>query len=186
MARLLRPGLVEVSGRVQVFIASSLDGFIAGPNDELDWLEGHGEVQDTFTPFFAGIGAMLMGRRTFDVVRGFDVEWPYGETPVLVATTRSFESPMPTVSSATGTIAEVVSQAQAVAGGRNLWIDGGQLIRSALDAGLVDDLIVTVIPVILGAGKPLFAGTGSRKSLELVTHRSLGGGLVELSYQLDS
>jgi dihydrofolate reductase len=55
--------------RVRVFLASSLDGFIAGPNDELDWLSGHGEDgEDTFTPFFAQIGAMLMGRRTFDVV----------------------------------------------------------------------------------------------------------------------
>ena len=72
--------------RVLVFIASSLDGFIAGPNDEIDWLPSDaGQVEDTFSPFFGQVGAMLMGRRTFDMVETFQ-EWPYGTTPVLVAT----------------------------------------------------------------------------------------------------
>ena len=74
--------------KVRVFIASSLDGFIAGPDGELDWLSGREGVEDTFTPFFQEIGAMLMGRRTYDVVNGFDGAWPYGQTPVLVATTQ--------------------------------------------------------------------------------------------------
>ena len=167
---------------VRVFIASSLDGFIAGSNDELDWLP-HGEgMEDTFTPFMKQIGALLMGRRTFDVASGFEGEWPYGETPVVVATRRPLASRLPSVISATGSIEELVQKAKELAGGRDVYIDGGTLIRSALDAGLIDEIIVTMIPTVLGAGIPLFAGTARRHPLELVSQRDIGLGLVELRY----
>jgi len=91
-------------GRVRVFIASSVDGFIAGPDDELDWLSGREGVEDTFTPFMEGVGAMLMGRRTYDVVAGFDAPWPYGATPVLVATSRAMEPKERTVRAVHGYI----------------------------------------------------------------------------------
>ena len=168
--------------RICVFIAMSLDGFIAGPSDELDWLGGYEGVEDTFTPFLAGVGAMVMGRRTYDVVAGFEGPWPYGETPILVATTRPLQAAQPTVQAATGEIAAIVAQARASAGGRDVYLDGGALIRSALDAGLVDALIVTVIPVILGAGRPLFAGLSQRQALALDSVRPIGAGLVQLRY----
>ncbi len=166
-----------------MFIASSLDGFISGPDDELDWLEYDGDIVDTFTPFFAQVGAMLMGRRTYDVVTGFDVPWPYGDTPVLVATTRPLPDTDPSVRAITGDIVDMVAEAKRIADGRDVYLDGGELIRSALDAGVVDELTVTMIPVVLGAGRPLFAGVGNRHRLELVGHRDLGCGLVELVYR---
>lgn len=167
--------------RCRVFIASSLDGFIAGPDDELDWLE-FDDIDDTFTPFFADVGAMLMGRRTYDVVSGFD-SWQYGDTPVLVATTRPMPDTHPTVRSVTGDITSMVEAARRVAGGRDVYLDGGELIRAALDARLVDELTVTMIPVVLGAGRPSFAGVGNRHELELVAHREIGSGLVQLVYR---
>lgn len=166
--------------RVRVFIASSLDGFIAGANDELDWLEPPPGVEDTFTPFLAQIGALLMGRRTYDVVTGFDGPWPYGDIPVLVATTRPLQSAGETVRAVGGTITELVDQARRAAGTKDVYLDGGALVRSALDAGLIDEITVTMIPIILGAGVPLFAGTAERQPLELVRTRPLGDGLVEL------
>lgn len=168
-----------------MFIASSLDGFIAGPDDELDWLDVavDGDVVDTFTPFFADVGAMLMGRRTFDVVTGFEVEWPYGDTPVLVATSRPLDPSVVTARAISGTIDDLVAEARRVAAGRDVYLDGGELIRSALDAGLVDELTVTMIPVVLGAGRSLFAGVGNRHDLRLVSTRELGSGLVELVYE---
>jgi dihydrofolate reductase len=169
--------------RVRVFIACSVDGFIAGPNDELDWLAPGDACEDTFSPFFAGVGAMLMGRRTFDVASGFEGPWPYGDTPVLVATRRPLVAPRPSVRSVAGTIAELVAAARTVAGERDVYLDGGELIRSALDARLVDSLTVTLIPIILGAGVPLFAGARSRHGLELISQRAIGGGLVELVYR---
>lgn len=168
--------------RVRVFIASSLDGFIAGPNDELDWLSNREGVEDTFTPFFQQVGAMLMGRRTYDVVSGFEGEWPYGDTPVLVATTRPLTASPDSVRKVTGAIGELVDLAKRAAGERDIYLDGGALIRSALDANLVDELTVTVIPIVLGAGVPLFAGSARRHALELLAFRPIGGGLVELRY----
>ncbi len=172
--------------RVRVFIASSIDGFIAGPNDELDWLDsrpGAGAVEDTFTPFMAEIGALLMGRRTYDIVTGLAAPWPYGDTPVLVATQRALTPVRDTVRAVSGDIGEVVATAKRTAGARDVYIDGGGLIRSALDAGLVDELNLTIIPCILGAGIPLFAGTQRRHDVELVSQRSIGGGMVHLVYQ---
>ncbi len=165
-----------------MFIACSLDGFIAGPNDELDWLTDREGVEDTFTPFFARVGCLLMGRRTFDVIRDFEGPWPYGETPIRVASHRPLESTRPSAQRVCGTIAEMVAEARTIAGDLDVYLDGGRLIRSALDAGLVDELIVTVIPVILGAGIPLFAGTERRHDIRLLGTRGIGGGLVELRY----
>ncbi len=168
--------------KTRVFIASSLDGYIAGSDDELDWLPQDEGVEDTFTPFFEHIGAMLMGRRTFDVVSDFEGAWPYGETPILVATSRALATPLASVTSAAGDIAQLIEQAKQLARGRDVYIDGGALIRSAMDAGLVDEITVTMIPIVLGAGLPLFAGCARRHSLELLGVRSIGGGLVELTY----
>lgn len=169
--------------RVCVFIASSLDGFIAGPNDELDWLPGGDEIEDTFTPFFAQVGALLMGRRTFDVVNSFDGPWPYGDTPVLVPTSRSLDTKRASVRALSGELPELVDEAKRVAADRHVYLDGGSLVRAALDARLVDEITVTMVPTVLGAGKPLFAGTAQRHALELLGSRTLGGGLVELRYR---
>lgn len=172
-------------GKIRVFIACSLDGFIAGPSDELDWLPTDGEgMEDTFTPFFQGVGAMLMGRRTFDVVEKMGGPWPYGEMPVLVATTRPLRTDLPTVRRVEGPIDELVAEARTVAGDKDVYVDGGALIRSALDAGLIDEMTVTVVPTILGAGLPLFAGAARRHPLELISAREIGRGLVELRYRV--
>jgi dihydrofolate reductase len=172
-------------GSVQVFVAASLDGFIAGPNDEIDWLGAGEGTEDTFTPFLQQVGAILMGRRTFEVARAFEDEWPYGELPILVATSRPLGAVRKTVRALSGSIEELVDAAKRQAGERAVYIDGGALIRSALDAGLVDEITVAVMPIVLGAGIPLFAGVASRHRLRLRATRAIGGGLVELRYSLD-
>lgn len=168
--------------RVRVFIASSLDGFIAGPDDEIDWLDGFEGAENTFTPFFSEVGAVLLGRRTYDVVAGMEGPWNYGDTPVLVATTRPLESSHATVRAVGGSVGEMVAEARRVAGERDVYIDGGALIRSALDADLIDRITVTVIPIVLGEGIPLFAGAERRHALDLLESRPLGAGLVQLDY----
>lgn len=168
--------------RVRVFLATSLDGFLAGPDDQLDWLPGHGEgAEDTFSPFFAEIGAMLMGRRTYEIVAGFP-SWPYGQTPVLVASARPLPSTQKTVRRVEGPIEAMVQAARQAAGGRDVYLDGGALVRSALEAGLVDELTLTLVPVALGRGKPLFAGLSAPRSLRLRGHRAIGAGMVQLVY----
>ncbi len=167
------------------FMACSLDGFIAGPDDSLGFLEPQRgqQVEDTFTPFFAGVGALLIGRRTFDVVNNFDGDWPYGETPVLVLTHRTIESRVSTVQAVSGGIESAVAQASEMAGDRDVYIDGGELVRQSLDKGLVDELVITIVPRILGRGRPLFAGVHRRHDLELTGHKGLGAGFVELRYR---
>lgn len=177
-------------GQVRVYIATSLDGFIAGPNDDLTWLTATDSpnTQDdfasgalTYEEFIGGIGALLMGRRTYDVVRGFDIPWPYGDRPVLVATNRPIDpDPTPFVRAVGGSIQELVAAARKAAEGQDVYIDGGALIRQALEADLVDDLTVTLAPIALGAGIPLFAGLPRHYPLKIVAHHSFDGGMVQL------
>lgn len=174
-----------MSGRARVFIASCLDGFIAGEGDDLSWLpEGSEEepLEDHgYEAFMGEVGALLMGRRTYDTVRGFDVDWPYGDTPVLVATRRALDADPPsTVRALSGEIGMLVAQALETADGKDVYLDGGNIIRQALDAGLVDELTVTLIPVALGKGQPLFAGVAQRHHFEVAECRTFAHGLVQL------
>lgn len=176
-----------MSGRVRVFIATSLDGFIAGPNDDLSWLpqpSGDPPPDYGYNAFIAEVGALLMGRNTYEVVAGFEGPWPYGELPVLVATGRPLTPAHPSVRAVSGGIEQLVEQARAVAGEADVYLDGGRMIRQALDAGLVDELIITVVPVILGAGAPLFTGVEQRRQLELEASEALDHGLLQLRYRV--
>jgi dihydrofolate reductase len=169
-------------GLVRVFIATSLDGFIAGPDHDLSWLPDPRPGEDFgYEAFMARTGAILMGRSTYEIAAGFD-PWPYGDTPVLVATRRELDEPAaPTVEPVSGTPQELVGLAHEAAVGRDIYLDGGDLIRQVLDAGLVDELTITVIPVILGAGFPLFTGA-ARHTLRLESTRLFEGGILQLRY----
>lgn len=183
----------EPGPRVRVYIATSLDGFIAGPDDDLSWLDGAepdsagppptepGSGAFSHPEFMADVGAMLMGRRTYDVVRGFDVPWPEKERPVLVATRRPLdENPPPNVRAVEGPIDELVREALDAADGRDVYLDGGVLIRQAAEADLIDELTITIAPVAIGAGHPLFAGIETPYPLVIVSHHSHPGGMVQL------
>ena len=167
------------SPRVRVYIACSLDGYIAGPQDDLSWLEPPADStpQPTdaveFGDFMAQIGAMLMGRRTYEVVCGFG-EWPYGQTPVLVATHRALEPMVDTIQAIEGDIHQLVAQAKQLAGDQDVYLDGGGLIQQALAAGVVDELIITFAPILLGDGVRLFGDLDQRYPLEFVAHHTYG------------
>jgi dihydrofolate reductase len=172
------------TGRIRAFCATSLDGFLAGEGDDLSWLPAPapGEGDHGFAAFLSQMGAMLMGRRTYDVVMGFDVPWPYGDLPVLVATHRPLKPTAAAVRAVSGDIGSMVEEARRVAGGRDVYVDGGELLRQTIDAGLLDELTVTVIPVVLGRGLPLFAGATSRHRLVLRHESAHPQGLVQLTY----
>jgi dihydrofolate reductase len=173
---------MSASSRVRVYMACSIDGFIAGPDDDLDWLhapapEGSPALEDSdalgFDTFMGQVGAMLMGRRTHDVVLGMGV-WPYGDTPVLVATHRELTPGAETVRAVSGDIQSLVAQAKDAAGDGDVYLDGGLLIRQAIDAGLVDELCLTMIPVLLGDGIRLFDGPLGATDLDFVAHHTYG------------
>lgn len=181
---------------MRAYIASSIDGFIAGPRDDIDWLEAprpawapmaagpwgdHPADALGYDGFIADVGAMLMGRRSYDVVAGMGVEWPYGDLPIIVATGRPLGGAPATVTTASAPIANLVSEAQNAAGGKDVYIDGGSIIRQALDAELIDELIVTLHPTVLGSGHPLFAGAEHRHHITVTDVRRYGDGMVQVT-----
>jgi len=178
--------------RVRVYIACSLDGFIAGPAGDLSWLPGadggavDASAQDpaalSYEAFMSDVGALLMGRRTHDAVVKLAGEWPYGDLPVLVATHRPLSPTSPTVRAVNGDIRTVVALAKEAAAGKDVYLDGGELIRQALDEELVDDIVMTVVPIVLGTGHPLFAGVQQRHRFRLLGHHTFAGGLLQLHF----
>lgn len=167
--------------RFSVFIATSLDGYIARPDGALDWLsrvEQPGEDYG-FAEFFATVDVLVMGRGTYDVVRGFPV-WPYGDKRVIVLSHRPADSRHGEERFA-GTARELAAR---LAGVGRVYIDGGNVIRQFLAEGLVTDLTLSVIPIVLGDGIRLFErGTGEHP-LVLDGHRAWASGLVQLRYRL--
>jgi dihydrofolate reductase len=169
--------------RAAVFVATSLDGFIAREDGALDWLPGidDGEGGDHgFSAFMAGVDAMVVGRGTFDTVLSFPA-WPYGRTPVIVLTHRPLPDAPETVTPMAGTPAEIARGA-AERGWRRLYVDGGAVIRAFLAAGLVDRLILTRVPVLLGRGIPLFGPLDGDLRFRHVSTRAFASGLVQSEY----
>ena len=168
--------------KASVFIGTSLDGFIARANDDLDWLPPGGGEEHGYEAFMASVDALVIGRRTFDKVLTFDA-WPYGEKPVFVLSTRALAPAPPeaVVERMSGAPAEVVSQLDA-RGIRHAYVDGGITIQRFLEAGLIQRLIITRIPVLIGAGIPLFGALQRDIVLRHVGTRQYASGLVQSEY----
>jgi dihydrofolate reductase len=168
--------------KLSVFVGTSLDGFIARPNGELDFLPPGGGEPHGYEEFMASVDALVIGRNTFDVVLGFD-PWPYGDKPVFVLSARDLP-PLPAgavVKRLTGEPRNITSQLAALGFG-HIYVDGGITIQRFLDAGLVQRIVVTRVPVLIGAGIPLFGPL--RKDIHLihVGTRHFSSGLVQSEY----
>jgi dihydrofolate reductase len=168
------------------FIACSLDGYIARPDGGLDWLTSlpAPEGEDFgYSAFMAGIDAILMGRATYDTVLGFP-DWPY-DRPVRVLTRDAGRvRPAPAGADArpvSGPLPGVLAGLAAEGFGR-VYVDGGQTISGLLRAGLLDRLILTRVPVLLGAGLPLFVQTGPEMRLAALGTRVWPNGFVQTDY----
>jgi dihydrofolate reductase len=182
--------------KTQYYTASSLDGFIAGPNDSLEWLFPLGDIADTSYPtFIRDVGARAMGSATYEWllrhVVGAAAErpqpWPYDQ-PTWVFTCRA----LPTVPGADirftrGDVRPVHEAMREAAAGRNIWIvGGGELAGQFYDAGLLDELFVQIGSVTLGAGKPLLPRAITSPPLRLVSVKAVGTGFAELHYEVPS
>ena len=172
--------------KASVFIATSLDGFIARTNGDLDWLPPGGGEPHGYDEFMASVDALIIGRKTFETVLSFET-WPYGEKPVFVLSTRTL-SPAPlgaVVESMSGPPTEIVSQL-AARGIRHVYVDGGITVQRFLQAGLIQRLIITRVPVLLGAGIPLFGPLPGDIVLRHVGTRQYASGLVQSEYVVGS
>ena len=182
--------------RTQYYVAASLDSYIADENESLQWLfdnagSGAEDVKDEnqeppYVEFEKGVGALAMGSATYEWVLREISEWPYKDKPTWVFTTRGKLEVMgdADVRFVEGPPKEHHAAMLESAGDRHLWcVGGGKLASDFADDGLLDDLILTLVPVILGGGVPLFARALPR-ALTLVGTKRLHRSLLELRYAL--
>lgn len=165
-----------------VYIATSVDGFIARPDGGLDWLKRvEVEGQDYgYQRFFDSIDALVIGRGTYDVVRAFET-WPYGDKRCVVMTHRPV-APRGKEEFFSGEPAALLERLGAE-GVKRVYVDGGVVIGQFLAAGLIDELTISQIPVLLGRGLPLFTAA-VEKDLTLLESRSFPSGLVQSRWRV--
>ena len=168
-----------------VFIGTSLDGFIARRNGSFDFLPADGGEPHGYEEFMAGIDALVIGRNTFDVVLAFP-EWPYGSKRVVVLSSQPIDFSGVRggkVEQMSGEPAEIVAKL-AASGSSNLYIDGGITIQRFLRAGLIQRLIITRVPVLIGEGIPLFGALSYHIKLRHIATHQYATGLVKSEYQV--
>ena len=169
--------------RVSAFLALSLDGFIAGEGNDLAWLEpynGDSQEETGYGALMASADLLLMGRNSYETVLGFP-EWPYGDKPVTVLTHRP-ATPRAHVSFRQGALAQVLGELWQE-GARHIYLDGGEVVRQGLQAGLVDELTLFWVPVVLGKGVSLFGGEPLPDRLVPLSTAVLASGLVRVIYR---
>ncbi len=171
--------------QLSVFCGVSVDGFLARPNHALDFLDAGGNEPHGFEEFFGSVDVLVIGRKTFEVVLTFG-KWPYGKKPVVVLSSRRLDFSAikgGVVEQMTGEPAEIANQLKA-RGFKHAYIDGGITIQRFLSAGIIDRLVVTRVPVLIGEGIPLFGPVPSDITLNHVATRTYRGGLVQSEYKL--
>ncbi len=176
--------------RISVFMATTLDGFIARSDGSLDWLEHEAGGEDYgYANFFQSVDLLVLGRKTFETVLGFG-SWPYEEKETLVLSRTLRKKDLPPwvrdrVSIAAGTPAELAGEWRRQ-GRKRIYLDGGSTIRDFLRESLVTDLTLTRIPVLIGEGIPLFGSLPGDIRWKLVENLSFSSGLTQTRYMKES
>ena len=174
--------------RTMIFIAASLDGFIAREDNSLDWLENPHTApgQDYgYQRFIESVGASLMGRNTFDVIRDLK-DWSKNDLPTFVLSHRSLDLPeekFKNVERIEGQPVEILENLKK-RGFSSIYIDGGKVITEFIDHSLIDEMIITTIPVLLGKGIPLFGHLNDEIRLQLLSTVDFKDGFVQSSYKV--
>jgi dihydrofolate reductase len=171
--------------RASVFVGTSLDGFLARPDGTFDFLPADGGASHGYEEFFASVDALVIGRNTFDVVAAFE-EWPYADKRCIVLTHRPLDVAAvkgARVERMDGTPTEILARLEAD-GIRQVYVDGGITIQHFLRAGLIDTLMVTTVPVLIGGGIPLFGSLPHDIALEHISTSTYAGGLVKSEYRV--
>lgn len=174
--------------KISVFIATSIDGYIAKKNNNIDWLTkfnpptGEDEDKDCgFSKFFSSVDVLVMGRNSYEVVSHFD-PWPYEGKRVIVLSSM-LTSVCKQAELFKGDITQLIKKLHSD-GIKHIYVDGGATISQFLNMGLIDQLIISIIPVVLGAGIPLFSNINNDKWCELDSSQVYSNGLVQLRYNI--
>lgn len=169
--------------KISIYIAMSIDGYIARKDGGLDWLEyGHtGDEDYGFKKFMNDIDALILGRNTYEVVTSFD-KWPYDGKRVIVLS-NILTDVRKEAELFCGQLHDLVSTLHSE-GTKHVWVDGGITVSKFLEAGLVDDITISVIAVVLGSGIPLFNTMNREHRCRLISSQSYPSGLVQLKYEV--
>jgi dihydrofolate reductase len=168
-----------------VFVGISVDGFMARPNHELDFLDAGGNEPHGYDEFIASVDAIVIGRKTFDKVLTLG-PWAYGKKRVVVLSSRSVDLSTAkggNVEQMAGDPADIVARLAAT-GANHLYIDGGETIQRFLCAGVIQRLVITRVPVLIGQGIPLFGALPHDIRLRHIATRQYPGGLVQSEYEV--
>ncbi len=171
----------------KVFIATSLDGFIAGPGGNIEFLETFPAPEGDdmgYSAFMQGIDAILMGRNTFETVLGFGIPWPFEKHVFVWSTTLQQISTelQDKVTLVKGTAADVIASIN-TAGYSSLYIDGGKTIQSFINEDLIHEMTLTTIPVLIGEGIPLFSGEKGLKKFQCIKTKLYPNGVVQSTFE---
>lgn len=176
--------------RFQYFVAASIDGFIATSADNLDWLlqfDGFDGGTESYEAFMAEVGCLVMGGDTYSwLLENAPGEWPYAGKPCFVFTHHEFTAVAGAdITFVRGDVTEFAADFRQAAGAANTWVvGGGNMAAQFAAASLLDEIILSTIPVVLGDGKRLLPLAGPTSALELTSSRTLGRGIVESRYLL--
>jgi dihydrofolate reductase len=171
--------------KTSVFVGVSLDGFVARSNGEFDFLPADGGEPHGYDEFIATVDVIVIGRKTFETVLSLP-EWPYGSKRVVVLSSRTLDlSAVPghPVEQMAGTPAEIVAKL-AAQGAHHLYVDGGITLQNFLQAGLIQRITITRVPVLIGRGIPLFGPLEQDIRLQHIATQTYTSGLVKSEYQV--
>ena len=179
--------------KASVFIATTLDGFIARQNGDLDWLEGSdgnidagsGEEDYGYEAFMDTVDVLVMGRNSYEKVLSFG-EWPYGDKRVIVlsSTLTELSADLPETVELRNCSPAALCDELKRSGEEKLYIDGGKTIQGFLEAGLINEIIITKIPILIGSGIPLFGSLSYDKNLRHLETVTFKNGFVQMKYEV--
>jgi len=168
--------------RVRLYVATSLDGFIADGDGSVDWLAPYDARFYGYDSFLEEVGALIMGRRTFELINAVDEDWPYRGKPVFVLSSHALGTTPVGVSAASRGLRDALQQAAQLKA-KDIWIVGGAVtMQSALEDGLIDLIDVFLVPVLLGKGVTLLNDLRTRQTLVFDGMEAFPDGVVKLRY----
>lgn len=173
--------------KIKLYIASSIDGYIARENHSLDWLHALPNPENLdygYNDFINGIDTVILGRKTYDEIMGFGVEWPYGNCNTYIVTNDKNYNPQTSKTFLLNDISKKSVDQIKWESEKDIWIvGGGKLISQLLNLEVIDEMYICIIPIILGSGIPLFPNKPKETKFRLVKTEDYNTGAVMLSYQ---
>ena len=174
--------------KIILFTACSIDGYIARPDGNLDWLTNFpnpDNLDHGYNDLLANTSCIIMGRKTYEEIVGFGIEWPYKGIPTYILTANSeFNCKTPDTLILSGNLVEKVHRIRSEQE-KNIWLaGGGQVVKYFLQNGLIDRMIISVIPIILGEGIPLFPGKSKETKFKLIENQLFSTGIINLTFDI--